>query len=30
MAGDHTLFTTAGDIERLGEVAAPLFENPLP
>jgi glucose-6-phosphate 1-dehydrogenase len=27
MAGDHTLFTTAKDIERLWEVAAPLIEE---
>jgi glucose-6-phosphate 1-dehydrogenase len=30
MAGDHTLFTTAKDIERLWEVSAPLLENPPP
>ncbi|MDQ1426796.1 MAG: glucose-6-phosphate 1-dehydrogenase [Acidimicrobiaceae bacterium] len=28
MSGDHTLFTTAQDIERLWEVATPLLENP--
>ncbi len=28
MAGDHTLFTTAADIERLWEVSAPLVEYP--
>ena len=28
MAGDHTLFTTARDIERLWEVSAPLIEDP--
>jgi glucose-6-phosphate 1-dehydrogenase len=27
MAGDRTLFTTAKDIERLWEVAAPLLEE---
>jgi glucose-6-phosphate 1-dehydrogenase len=27
MAGDHTLFTTARDIERLWEVSAPLLEG---
>ena len=27
MAGDHTLFTTARDIERLWEVSAPLLEQ---
>jgi glucose-6-phosphate 1-dehydrogenase len=27
MAGDHTLFTTAKDIERLWEVSAPLLEE---
>jgi glucose-6-phosphate 1-dehydrogenase len=27
MAGDHTLFTTAKDIERLWEVSAPLLED---
>ncbi len=27
MAGDHTLFTTAKDIERLWEVAAPLIDD---
>jgi glucose-6-phosphate 1-dehydrogenase len=30
MAGDHTLFTTARDIERLWEVSTPLLENPPP
>lgn len=30
MAGDHTLFTTARDIERLWEVSVPLLENPPP
>jgi glucose-6-phosphate 1-dehydrogenase len=30
MSGDHTLFTTAQDIERLWEVATPLLENPPP
>jgi glucose-6-phosphate 1-dehydrogenase len=30
MAGDHTLFTTARDIERLWEVSAPLLEDPPP
>jgi glucose-6-phosphate 1-dehydrogenase len=30
MAGDHTLFTTATDIERLWEVSTPLLENPSP
>jgi glucose-6-phosphate 1-dehydrogenase len=30
MAGDHTLFTTARDIERLWEVADPLIKNPPP
>ena len=30
MAGDHTLFTTARDIERLWEVSAPLLEEPPP
>ena len=30
MAGDHTLFTTARDIERLWEVSAPLLESPPP
>ncbi len=28
MAGDHTLFTSARDMERLWEVAAPLLEDP--
>jgi glucose-6-phosphate 1-dehydrogenase len=28
MSGDHTLFTTAQDIERLWEVSAPLLEDP--
>jgi glucose-6-phosphate 1-dehydrogenase len=28
MAGDHTLFTSARDMERLWEVSAPLLENP--
>jgi glucose-6-phosphate 1-dehydrogenase len=28
MVGDHTLFTTAKDIERLWEVSMPLVENP--
>ena len=30
MAGDHTLFTSARDIERLWEVSAPLLEDPPP
>jgi glucose-6-phosphate 1-dehydrogenase len=30
MDGDHTLFTTAEDIERLWEVSAPLLEHPPP
>ncbi len=30
MAGDHTLFTTARDIERLWEVSEPLLRNPPP
>jgi glucose-6-phosphate 1-dehydrogenase len=30
MTGDHTLFTTAKDIERLWEVSTPLLENPPP
>jgi glucose-6-phosphate 1-dehydrogenase len=30
MAGDHTLFTTAKDIERLWEVSTPLLDNPPP
>ncbi len=30
MAGDHTLFTTARDIERLWAVSAPLLEDPPP
>jgi glucose-6-phosphate 1-dehydrogenase len=30
MAGDHTLFTTAKDIERLWEVSTPLLESPPP
>ncbi|MCW2987414.1 MAG: glucose-6-phosphate 1-dehydrogenase, partial [Solirubrobacterales bacterium] len=30
MTGDHTLFTTAKDIERLWEVSAPLLEKPPP
>ena len=30
MAGDHTLFTTAKDIERLWEVSTPLLEEPPP
>jgi glucose-6-phosphate 1-dehydrogenase len=30
MAGDHTLFTTAKDIERLWAVSAPLLETPPP
>ncbi|MGE0067420.1 MAG: glucose-6-phosphate dehydrogenase [Solirubrobacterales bacterium] len=30
MAGDHTLFTTARDIERLWEISAPLLEEPPP
>jgi len=30
MAGDHTLFTTATDIERLWAVSAPLLEQPPP
>jgi glucose-6-phosphate 1-dehydrogenase len=30
MDGDHTLFTTARDIERLWEVSMPLLENPPP
>jgi glucose-6-phosphate 1-dehydrogenase len=30
MAGDHTLFTTAKDIERLWEVSTPLLEHPPP
>ena len=30
MSGDHTLFTTATDIERLWEVSAPLLEEPPP
>jgi glucose-6-phosphate 1-dehydrogenase len=30
MAGDHTLFTTARDIERLWEVSTPLLESPPP
>jgi glucose-6-phosphate 1-dehydrogenase len=28
MAGDHTLFTSARDMERLWEVSAPLLEDP--
>lgn len=28
MSGDHTLFTTADDIERLWELSAPLLEHP--
>ncbi|HET7445004.1 MAG TPA: glucose-6-phosphate dehydrogenase [Solirubrobacterales bacterium] len=30
MAGDHTLFTTARDIERLWEISEPLLRNPPP
>src|SRR6201746_1112760 len=30
MGGDHTLFTTAKDIERLWEVSTPLLEHPPP
>jgi glucose-6-phosphate 1-dehydrogenase len=30
MTGDHTLFTTAEDIERLWERSAPLLDNPPP
>ena len=30
MDGDHTLFTTAKDIERLWEVSTPLLEHPPP
>ncbi len=30
MDGDHTLFTTARDIERLWEISMPLLENPPP
>ena len=30
MAGDHTLFTSARDMERLWEVSAPLLEDPPP
>ena len=30
MAGDHTLFTTAKDIERLWEISEPLLQNPPP
>jgi glucose-6-phosphate 1-dehydrogenase len=30
MRGDHTLFTTAGGIERLWEVSVPLLESPPP
>jgi glucose-6-phosphate 1-dehydrogenase len=30
MAGDHTLFTTARDIERLWEISEPLLQNPPP
>jgi glucose-6-phosphate 1-dehydrogenase len=30
MAGDHTLFTTARDIERLWEVSEPLLQDPPP
>jgi glucose-6-phosphate 1-dehydrogenase len=30
MAGDHTLFTTARDIERLWEVSEPLLQEPPP
>jgi glucose-6-phosphate 1-dehydrogenase len=28
MSGDHTLFTSAEDIERLWELSAPLLEHP--
>jgi glucose-6-phosphate 1-dehydrogenase len=30
MMGDHTLFTTAGGIERLWEISQPLLDNPPP
>ena len=30
MVGDHTLFTTAQDIERLWEVSEPLLRDPPP
>ena len=30
MAGDHTLFTTARDIERLWEISEPLLREPPP
>jgi glucose-6-phosphate 1-dehydrogenase len=30
MSGDHTLFTTAADIERLWEQSAPLLDDPPP
>ncbi|MGC8464105.1 MAG: glucose-6-phosphate dehydrogenase [Acidimicrobiales bacterium] len=30
MSGDHTLFTTAADIERLWELSTPLLEHPPP
>jgi len=30
MSGDHTLFTTAADIERLWEVSMPFLEDPPP
>jgi len=30
MSGDHTLFTTAEDIERLWQLSTPLLENPPP
>jgi glucose-6-phosphate 1-dehydrogenase len=30
MSGDHTLFTTAEDIERLWELSTPLIEHPPP
>ncbi|HEV7562827.1 MAG TPA: glucose-6-phosphate dehydrogenase [Solirubrobacterales bacterium] len=30
MAGDHTLFTTARDIERLWEISEPLLQSPPP
>ena len=28
MLGDHSLFTSAGQVERLWEISTPLLENP--
>jgi glucose-6-phosphate 1-dehydrogenase len=30
MLGDQSLFTSAGEIERLWEISAPLLDNPPP